>query len=78
MAFFMAMSLAKVPWLVICDLATPVRPCTTEPPPLPALQLSDSDEIASVRRQPRSMLPFLVDLLEEEEHEVNFQHRQVR
>ncbi|CAN6334539.1 unnamed protein product [Urochloa humidicola] len=69
-----ALSLSGVPRIVVRDLPTPDRPCT----PLTPVLLSDSDEITSARLQPRSVLPSLSDLLEEEEHEVSLRKKRAR
>ncbi|CAL5083044.1 unnamed protein product [Urochloa decumbens] len=69
-----ALSLAAVPQVIIHDIPTPRRPRT----PPPSEVLSDSDEIASARSQPRSSVPSLCDLLDEEEHEVSLRKRRAR
>lgn len=59
---------------MIRELPTPVRPHTPPPAPPPSLA-HNKNEVATARRQPRSGIPSLGDLLEEEEHEVSIRRR---
>ncbi|CAN6173630.1 unnamed protein product [Urochloa humidicola] len=79
-----AMSILGVPQVVVRNLPTMERSRTVPPAPAPSLVVSDSNDddnggdVSSARRQPRSSLPSLGEIITEEEHEVSLRRRRVR